>query len=148
MAGTEANVTIRPMEPEDINGILAVDRKISGVQRALTYRDSAREVLGGQIDMSFVAELDDQFVGFILVYLTYVREQVSEGCIIQILGVDPQYQGQGIATKLIQALLDKCRSKGIKLVRVMVEEHDSQLQAFFKHVGFERGRYIDYSRNL
>jgi len=31
------NVKIRPMEPEDISGILVVDRKISGVQRALTY---------------------------------------------------------------------------------------------------------------
>ena len=33
MAGAEAKVKIRPMEPEDINGILEVDRKISGVHR-------------------------------------------------------------------------------------------------------------------
>jgi len=32
-------VSIRPMEAEDINGILEVDKKISGKQRALTYRD-------------------------------------------------------------------------------------------------------------
>jgi predicted N-acetyltransferase YhbS len=61
--------------------------------------------------MSFVAEVDNQFVGFVMAYLTYVREQVSEACIIQIFGVDPKYQRQGIATKLVQALLDKCRSK-------------------------------------
>jgi len=62
------------MEPEDISGILEVDRKITGMQRALTYRDLVREALGGQIDMSFVAEIDDQFVGFVMAYLTYVRE--------------------------------------------------------------------------
>ena len=67
-------VKIRPMEPEDISGILEVDRKITGMQRALTYRDLVREALGGQIDMSFVAEIDDQFVGFFMAYLTYVRE--------------------------------------------------------------------------
>jgi len=146
MAGKE--MKIRPMEPEDINGILEVDRKISGVARALTYRDLVREALGGQIDMSFVAEIDNQFVGFVMAYLTYVREQVSEACVIQIFGVDPKYQRQGIASKLIQALLDKCRSKKIKLVRVMIDERDSELQGFFKRLGFDRDRYIDYSKTV
>lgn len=142
------NVKIRPMEPEDIDGILEVDRKISGTARALTYRDLVREALGGQIDMSFVAEIDDQFVGFVMAYLTYVREQVSEACVIQIFGVDPKYQRQGIATKLVQALLDNCRLKKIKLIRTMVEERDSELQGFFKRLGFDRGRYIDYSKTV
>ena len=148
MAQKGVKVSIRPMEPEDIDGILAIDRKIGGHQRAITYRDLVREALGGEMDVSFVAEVDDQFVGFILAYLTYVREQVSEACVIQIFGVDPKYQGQGIATKLIKARIDKCRSKRIKLVRVMIEERDSQLQGFFKRLGFERGRYIDYSKTV
>ncbi len=146
MAGAE--VKIRPMEPEDIDGILEVDRKISGVKRATTYRDLVQEVLGGEVDMSFVAEVDNQFVGFVLAYLTYVREQVSEACVIQIFGVDPKYQRQGIASKLIQALIDRCRSKNIKLVRVMLEERDSELQSLFKRLGFDRGHYIDYSKIL
>ncbi|MBM4352092.1 MAG: hypothetical protein FJ106_19645, partial [Deltaproteobacteria bacterium] len=61
----KAEVRIRPMEPEDINGILDVDRKISGAQRAITYRDLVREALGGEVDVSFVAEIDNQFVGFV-----------------------------------------------------------------------------------
>lgn len=143
-----AEVKIRPMEPEDIDGILEVDRKISGVQRAITYRDLVREALGGEVDMSFVAEVDNQFVGFVLAYLAYVREQITEACVIQIFGVDPQYQRQGIASKLIQALIDRCRSKNIKLVRVMLEERDSELQSLFKRLGFDRGHYIDYSKIL
>ena len=148
MAEAKAKVKIRPMEPEDITGILEVDRKISGVQRAITYRDLVREALGGQMDVSFVAEVGNQMVGFILAYLTYVREQVTEACVIQIFGVGPQYQGQGIATQLIQKQLDECRSKGIKLIRVMLEERDDQLQKFFKGLGFDRGHYIDYSKIL
>jgi ribosomal protein S18 acetylase RimI-like enzyme len=80
--------------------------------------------------------------------LAYVREQVSEAYVIQIFGVDPQYQRQGIASKLIQVLLDKTRSKGIKLVRVMVEERDGELQGFFKRLGFDRGRHIDFSKTV
>jgi len=143
-----AEVKIRPMEPEDIDGILEVDRKISGVQRAITYRDLVQEVLGGEVDMSFVAEVENQFVGFVLAYLTYVREQITEACVIQIFGVDPKYQRQGIASKLIQALIDRCRSKNIKLVRVMLEERDSELQSLFKRLGFDRSHYIDYSKIL
>ena len=148
MAEAKAKVKIRPMESEDITGILEVDRKISGVQRAITYRDLVREALGGQMDVSFVAEVGNQMVGFILAYLTYVREQVTEACVIQIFGVGHQYQGQGIATQLIQKQLDECRSKGIKLIRVMLEERDDELQKFFKRLGFDRGHYIDYSKIL
>jgi predicted N-acetyltransferase YhbS len=148
MAGKEAKVKIRPMEPEDIDAVLTIDRKISGVQRAITYRDLVRDFLGGQIDLSFVAEAENQVIGFVVAYLTYVAEKVTEACVIQILGVDPDYGRQGIATKLIQAQLDECRSKKIKQVRVMIEERDNQLQSFFKHVGFDRSRYLVYSRTL
>jgi predicted N-acetyltransferase YhbS len=148
MAQAKAEVKIRPMEPEDIAGILEIDRKISGVQRAITYRDLIREALGGQMDVSFVAEMGDQMVGFVLAYVTYVREQVTQACVIQIFGVDPKYQGQGIASRLIQRQLDECRSRGIKLVRVMLEERDDQLQAFFKRLGFDRDHYVDYSKIL
>lgn len=143
-----AEIKIRPMDPEDINNILEVDRKISGMDRAVTYRDLVRKGLGGEVDMSFVAEVNNQLVGFILAYLTYVREELSEACVIQIFGVDPVYQKQGIATKLIQALMEKCGAKKIKLVRVMLAERDGDLQGFFKRLGFERGRYIEYSKGL
>ena len=148
MAEAKSEVKIRVMEPEDITGILEIDRKISEVQRAITYRDLMREALGGQMEVGFVAEIGDQMVGFVLANVTYVREQITEPCVIQIFGVDPKYQGQGIATKLFQGLLEQCRTKGIRLVRVMIEERDSQLQAFFKRLGFDRGRYVEYSMSL
>lgn len=146
MAGIE--VKIRPMEPEDINGILEVDRKISGMDRAVTYQDLVRKGLGGEVDVSFVAEVDNQLVGFLLAYLTYVREELSEACVIQIFGVDPAYQKRGTASKLIQALMEKCHAKKIKLIRVMLAERDGDLQGFFKRLGFEHGRYIEYSKSL
>ncbi|MBS3906379.1 MAG: GNAT family N-acetyltransferase [Syntrophaceae bacterium] len=143
-----AEVKIRPMEPEDINGILEIDRKISGMDRAVTYQDLVRKGLGGEVDVSFVAEVDNQFAGFVLAYLTYIREELSEACVIQIFGVDPAYQRRGIASRLIQALMEKSRAKKIKLIRVMLDERDGDLQGFFKRLGFERGRYVEYSKSL
>ena len=144
---TEGKLRIRPMEHEDIEAVLAIDRKISGVRRAITYTDLITGDLGGLLDLSFVAEVRGEVVGFIVARHAYVGA-IGEAGIIHILGVDPDYWRQGIATKLVNALLERCESKGLKTVRTMLNEHDSQLHAFFAHMGFGRGHLIDYSRTL
>ena len=144
----ESKIRIRPMEPEDIDSVLAIDRKISGVRRAVTYTDLITGDLGGVLDLSFVAEVNGQVAGFILARRTYVGEPVAEVGLIQILGVDPDYWRQGIATKLVNALLDTCQSKKLSAVRIMVNQRDSQLQGLFQHLGFRRGKLIDYTKTL
>jgi len=137
------------MEPEDIAGVLDVDRNISGAQRAITYTDLITGDLGGVLDLSFVAEVSGQIAGFVLARHAYIGEPVVEVGLIQILGVAPTYWRQGIATKLVDALLERCKSRGLKTVRIMVNERDSQLQGFFEqHMGFRRGQLIDYSKSL
>jgi len=136
------------MEPEDIDPVLVIDRKISGVRRAVTYTDLITGDLGGVLDLSFVAEVDGQVAGFILARRAYVGEPVMEVGLIQILGVDPDYWRQGIATKLVNVLLEHCQSKGLKAVRIMVNDGDSQLQGLFQRMGFRRGQLIDYSKTL
>ena len=144
----ESKVRIRPMEPEDIDNILAIDRKITRVRRAVTYTDLITGDLGGALDLSFVAEVDGQIAGFILARQSYVGEPVIEVGLIQILGVDPDYWHQGIASKLVNALLDNCQTRNLNTVRIMVNEHDSQLQGLFQHLGFRRGKLIDYTKTL
>ena len=145
---TEGKLRIRPMEHEDIESVLAIDRKITGVRRAITYTDLITGDLGGVLDLSVVAELAGEVIGFILARHAFVGEPVVESGLIQILGVDPDYWRQTIATRLVNALLENCQSRGLKTVRVMVNERDSQLQGFFAHMRFERGQLIDYTRNL
>lgn len=148
MCSTEGKVTIRPMEPEDIDAILTIDRKITGVRRAITYTDLITGYLGGTLDLSFVAEINGQVAGLIMARLAYVGEPVTEVGLIQILGVDPDYQRRGIATKLVNVMLEHCKSKGVKTVRVTIKERDSQMRGFFERMGFSRGQLIDYSKIL
>jgi GNAT superfamily N-acetyltransferase len=133
------------MEPEDISEILDIDRKISGQSRAMTYTNLFRETMGGEIGVSYVAEDSDKMVGFVLAHLTFVRETITEACVIQIFGVDPDYQRKGVARQLFHKLLEECRAKGIKSVRVMVAEKDAPLRTFFEHIGFTRAQYIGYN---
>jgi predicted N-acetyltransferase YhbS len=141
-------IRVRPMEPEDIDAVLAIDRRITGVRRSVTYTDLITGDLGGVLALSIVAEVNGQVVGFILARRAYMGEPVTEVGLVQILGVDPEYWRQGIATKLVNALLDTCRSKGLHAVWIMINQRDSQLQGFFEHLGFRRGELIDYTKTL
>ena len=148
MAITKVEVTIRPMTQDDIDAILEIDKKIGAEERAFTYADLITGYIGGQIGCSFVAETSGQVVGFAMAAITYVPEQVTEACVIQVVGVDPGYRRQGIARKLIEALIGNCRSKGLKLVRILVDQHDMELQGLFDSLDFRRGQLVDYSITL
>jgi predicted N-acetyltransferase YhbS len=144
----ETKIRIRPMEPEDIDAVLAVDRKITGQRRAVTYTDLITGDLGGVLSLSFVAEVNGEVVGFILAQQAVVGEPVTEVGLIQILGVQPEYWRQRIATRLVDALLEACRKRGLNAVRIWVNEGDSQLQSLFEKLTFRRGHLIDYSKAL
>lgn len=136
------------MEPEDIDGVLAIDRKITGVRRAITYTDLITGDLGKVLGLSFVAEVDGQLAGFVLARHAFLGEPPMEVGLIQIMGVDPDYWRQGIATALINTLLDACRAKGLRAVWILVNERDSQLQGLFGHLSFRRGELVDYTKTL
>lgn len=144
----EPKIRIRPMEHEDIDSVLAIDQKITGERRAVTYTELITGDLGGVLALSFVAEVDGAVQGFLLARRVYVVAPPSEVGLIQILGVDPDYQRKGIASKLVNALLDTCRSKKLKTVRIMINERDEQLVGLFEHLGFRRGELIDYNKSL
>ncbi len=139
---------IRPMEPEDIASVLEIDRALTGKQRALTYTDLITGDLGGVLDLSFVAEVSSRVAGFLLGQHAFIGEPVTEVGLIQILGVHPDYQHKGVATQLVNAFLEHCKERDLKTVRIMVNERDSQLKEFFESLDFQRGKLIDYSKNL
>ncbi len=144
----EPKVRTRPMEDEDVDSILAIDRKITGVRRAVTYTEMITGDLGGVLALSLVAEVDGEVKGFILARRVYGGELPTEVGLIQILGVDPDYQRHGIASKMVNAFLNACRVKKLNAVRIMINERDSQLQGLFEHLGFRRGELIDYTKSL
>jgi len=136
---------IRSMKPEDIAAVLDIDHKIGGGERAATYVTAD---LGGELALSFVAEIGGKIVGFILARHSYAGEPTVETGFIQAIGVDHDYRRQGIATKLVNHFLEHCKSRGLKTVRVTVKEYDSQLKGFFQCLDFSRGQLVDYTRTL
>jgi len=144
MAVKDNNVKIRLMDEADVDAIVEIDKAISGMERAFTYEYLFDGLIGGEIACSFIAEVDEKVVGFLLAAISYVPEVVTEVCMIQILGVHPGYRRRGIAKKLVDALVNDCDSKGIRTIRVMIDQYDTQLQGLFETLEFQRGNVINY----
>ena len=110
----EAKVTIRRMTHDDIHEVLALDRIIRGLKSdVIKYEDMASANPGTPPDLSFVAEVDGTIVGFSINRSMYLMVPLTEVCIIHAILIHPDYRGRGIGKKLIQALLNHCKTEGV-----------------------------------
>ena len=172
MRRVEGTIEIRPMILEDLKAILLLDKEIRTTGKAITYANLTTEYIlsagrkvsyqesptsyvssitgnvAALLDFSFVAEVDCQVCGFILGQVARLREAATELGIIQMIGVHPDYQRKGIGAKLVNALADKCRSKGIKIMRIGIDHRDKSLLNLVEHMDFGVGRLIVYSKVL
>ena len=64
---------------------------------------------------AFVAVVDDRVVGFVTVALNAFNERMG---VIEIIGVDPDFQRRGIATQLTRHALDHMRRCGMDIAAV------------------------------
>jgi GNAT superfamily N-acetyltransferase len=128
--------------------IFTIDRKASRLTRPVSYADLITGDVSGLLDLGCVAEIDGHVRGFILGRIAHVGEGASEVGVILILGVHPDYWRKGVAKELVNTLCEKYRAKGIKMVRIGIDQRDKDLISFFESMGFGVGHFIDYSKTL
>jgi len=141
-------VNIREIREEDLDGVLALDRKITGKDRARTYDNVPNSYIGGEMDVSVVAEAGGEIVGFLLGRITPSPHELGDISLLQLIGVDPAFRRQGIGAKLVQAFTDRCRLKGLRSMHVMVSWHDWWLLSFLKSQGFVHGEIAEFSKPI
>ncbi|HEY86697.1 MAG TPA: GNAT family N-acetyltransferase [Dehalococcoidia bacterium] len=145
----KGTVNIRRMARSDIDGVLALERKIGKGQSRITYRDMRTTTdPEGPLDLSFVSETEGQVIGFILARLAYVGIPFTEVCFIHGIVVDPDYQRSGIGNRLINSLVEHCYAEGINMLRALVPEHDDELRRFVQQLGFRPSNIINYDKSF
>ncbi|MBI2848707.1 MAG: GNAT family N-acetyltransferase [Chloroflexi bacterium] len=142
MADTSGNVSVRPMEPEDIIPVMEIDRKAAGGRRAITYQDQIEFYLGGELGLSYVAEQDGRVVGFIFGRLLERRYGPYQGAWLEILGIEPDMKRHGIGRQLLKALHQGCREKGVRELHAMVSARDTEVKPFLENSGFREGELV------
>ena len=163
MSHAKGEMEIRPIILEDLKAMFLIDKEIRASGKAITYADFTTEdiftisqeanrhkrplsYIAELLDFGFVAEIGGQVCGFILGRVAH--ENDTEVGLLLMLGVRPDYQRKGIAAKLVNALCEKYRSKGIKTVRATVDKQDKALLGFIEYTGFVAGHRVDYSKTL
>ena len=147
--GKEAQVAIRRMIRSDIHDVLALERVAAGSKGSvIRYGDMAAANPGTPPDLSFVAEVDGKIVGFSINRSMYLMVPLTEVCIIHAIFIHPDYQGRGIGSRLIQALVNHCQAEGIGTVRALIPKDNKSLQALFRRQGFRRSHIVDFDKSF
>lgn len=163
MSRAQGKMEIRPIALEDLKAMFLIDKEIRATGKTVTYADLTTEdiftisqeanrhkmplsYIAQLLDFGFVAEIGGQICGFILGQVAH--ENDTEVGLLLMLGIHPDYQRKGIATKLVNALCNKYHSKGIKTVRATIDQQDKDLLGFIEHMGFVAGHRVDYSKIL
>lgn len=145
MSKQEAEAIVRTFREADIEPIKAIDRALIGPGRASSWPLRVEAQLLRNPSLSFVAEKGGEVVGFLLGDIRGIEYGALVGGWIDMMGVAPGHQGQGIGRKLVEAFCERCRSNGVG-VRVVAREDDESLIPFWTALGFRKGNLVAYER--
>jgi GNAT superfamily N-acetyltransferase len=132
-------ISLRRTKAEDMEAVVALDAAIVGHPRHLYYQrrlKAALEQTGRHVQFS--AEQDGRFVGFIK-----ARKQLGEfgrarpALLLEAVGVQPDRQGQGIGSALLERLQAEAGRMGVAEIRTTASWRDHAIVQFFDAAGFE-----------
>lgn len=164
---TSLQVQVRPMQFSDLKAITSIDQEIRASGTQVFYKDFATrtilrlnpegaaakerpdiQAVARLIDLSFVAECGGTICGFILGRQEYLAESDIQQGEIALIAVRPGYFGKGIGTRLVDAICESFRSRGINRVGMSVDPADKLMLALVEGYGFKSNRLLSYHKTL
>ena len=146
------DVGIRVMRESDLEPVTEIDYKVFGKRRPEYYERKMAEVLDEESDRlvtSLIAEVGGEVAGFIMgnVYLGEfgIPESIAY---IDTLGVNPDYQRQGVGVYLLDEFKTTVQKAGVNKVSTLVNWADTDLLGFFANQGFEAANTLNLKLDL
>lgn len=137
MPETTTDVKIRPLDELDLNGIVRIDEKISGIYQPEIWESRTAYYLRRDPGASQVAEVDGKVVGFMFGDLRAGEFGIEEPSgWVERFGIDPDYRGKDLGRKLFEAVCAHFRAEGAQTVRTLVDSNDTKLSGFLGAIGF------------
>lgn len=137
MTEVAAEVRIRPLDELDLNGIVRIDEKITGIYRPDVWEKRVMFYTRRDPGASQVAEIDGKVVGFMLGDCRAGEFGLEEPSgWIERFGIDPDHRGRDLGRKMFEAICTHFRAEGASSVRTLVDRNDAALSGFLKAIGF------------
>ena len=138
------NLKIRGLKTEDLDAIVKIDEKVLGENRKDYWERKLKSMNSKSSQISLVAEVEGEVVGFILGDVSGWEFGVPETIgWMDTIGVDPAYQKKGVATALAHELIKNLKAIGVRTIYTLVRWSDWDLLQFFHAMGFTRGDMIN-----
>ncbi len=135
---------IRTLQKDDLNAIVEIDEKVLGGKRRSYWEGKLERMDKQPSQVSLVAEIEGEVVGFILGVVSGWEFGVPETVgWIDTIGVDPVHQKRGLAAALTHELIKNLKDHGVKTLYTLVSWNDWDLLQFFRAMGFTRGDMIN-----
>ena len=139
-------IKIRLMKAEDFDAVIKIDEKVLRSSRPEYYEMKFEKLINSKdyLPTSLVAEREDgTLVGFIMGEL-YMGEYgiFQQYATLDTIGVDPDYQQQGIGELLMNEFLDHLRALGVQRINTLVDRNDAKLMHFFDKNRFSPSKTI------
>ncbi len=95
-------------------------------------KENIRQLLNNSNFVCFVSYIDKKIVGGLTAYELEMYDQKGSSMYIYDLAVSKEYQRNGIGSRLVNEIMDYCRSKGIKDMFVQADAVDEHAIQFYK----------------
>lgn len=147
---TRTAITIRAVEPSDVDDIVRIDEKLTGHPRKDYWQRRLELAALRPPWMSLVAETDSRVVGFLFGWVSESEFGIAERTgWVDLIGVDPAYRGRTVG----RALLDRFVSSGRELraiakVATLIDLGQTDVREFFTRRGFVHGRMVHLERSV
>jgi ribosomal protein S18 acetylase RimI-like enzyme len=138
------------MMENDLRALVAIDRRITGNDRAAYFQRKLTEALTeSDVRISLVAELDSVPVGFIMARVDLGEfGRVETTAVIDTIGVDPDYRNRGVGRALISQLLMNLGTLRVEKLRTEVEWQDHDLLTYLDRNGFLPSQRLCFDQPL
>ncbi|MCV0426129.1 MAG: GNAT family N-acetyltransferase [Roseibium sp.] len=143
-------IPVRSMLVDDLTKIISIDAEITESDRTDYFNRMQVENLDQTgVRVSLVAEQDGFPVGFIMARMDFGEfGRTSAEAVMDSIGVDPGFQGQGVGHALMAKLMVNLAILQVESVRTEVNWQDTALIRYFSSVGFTKAQRIALIKSL
>jgi ribosomal protein S18 acetylase RimI-like enzyme len=139
------SATIRPVTIEDLPAVYRLGTRCYHVHDKPYNYWSVSEVadhIENSPEICFVADDDGEIVGFALAAPSY--EILEDTGHLEWLAVDPEHRGDGLATRLVETVVEAIRKLGRRDIVADVSSANEASRRLFARAGFDEGISVTF----
>jgi GNAT superfamily N-acetyltransferase len=142
-------VTIRPLEPSDLDAVVLIDERLTGRSRTPYWRTRLDIAALRPPWMALVAERDGRVVGFLFGWVGESEFGIAERTAwIDLIGVDPPHRGQGVGQALVERFIANGQElRAIGKVATLIDLSQADIREFFTSLGFRHGPMVHLEKS-